>query len=248
MSLDSARLEALRDVRAAFPSSSIALIGATALGLQLEMKWRNSIDLDLAIAVSVDEIDELRLPGWERVRQHKWKAPRGVPVDIVPAPPEAVASGMLVWSDGATMRLAGISLALNADTARFGSELSIAVPSIPVIALLKMAAYIDQPHSRDKDLKDLAYILDEYPPLNDDRVYTLEMFDMGLDVPQVQAFILGRELRDLCPAADRTAIEHFLEMTADGAGWVRFVNESPWRYDEEKLRRKLEGFRRGFAR
>ena len=216
----------------------------------MRMTWRNSVDLDLVIAVSVSEIDETKLRGWERDRnrQHRWKAPNGSLLDIVPAPPEAIALGALVWPEsGQTMSLAGVSLALNADPSLLGNELSIAVPSIPVIALLKMAAYADRPSSREKDLKDLAHILDEYPPISDDRLYTDQMLETGLHVPQAQAFILGRELRELCSEADRAAIASFFQMTADGVGWSRFVNASPWRNDEEKLGRKLAALRQGLG-
>ena len=243
-------MEALRTVRAAFPRAKIALIGATALGLHVKMTWRTSIDLDLVIAVAVSEIDATKLPGWQRDRRqpHRWRTPEGALLDIIPAPLEALASRELVWPEtGQRMSLAGVGLALEADTSRLDAELSIALPSVALIVLLKMAAYTDRPDMREKDLKDLAHILDEYPPLSEDRVFSAEIFAAGLDVPQAQAFILGRELREICAAEDREVVEQFLRMIGEGGGWIRFVNASPWRNDEERLRRKLEALRQGLG-
>jgi predicted nucleotidyltransferase len=203
------QLDALRAVRAAFPEARIALIGATALGLHLNMTWRASLDLDLAIAVALSDIDATKLPGWQRdrQRQQRWQTPDGVLLDIVHVPPEALASRELIWPDtGLRMNLTGIGLALEADTSRLGPELSIAVPSVALIVLLKMAAYADRPE-REKDLKDLAHILYEYPSLDDDRMYSMEVLAAGLHVPEAQAFVLGRELRELCIELDREVVE-----------------------------------------
>jgi predicted nucleotidyltransferase len=243
------QLDALRTVRAAFPEAKIALIGATALGLHLDMTWRTSVDLDLAIAVAMSDIDATKLPGWQRDRrrQHRWQTPAGVLLDIVPAPSEALESRELVWPDtGLRMNLTGIGFALEADTSRLGSELSVAVPSVALIALLKMTAYTDRPEMREKDLNDLAHILDEYPSSDDDRMYSTEVLAIGLHVPEAQAFVLGRELRNICAEKDREVIERFLRMMDDGVRWTTFVNASPWRNDEERLSRKLDALRRGF--
>jgi len=247
--LSPAHIDALRTVRAAFPEAKIALIGATALGLHLEMTWRASLDLDLAIAVAISEIDASKIPGWQRHphRRHRWQTPTGVLLDIIPAPPEALASRELVWPDtGLRMNLTGIGLALEADTSRLGSELSVAVPSVALIALLKMTAYTDRPDMREKDLKDLAHILDKYPSSDDDRMYSMEVLATGLYVPEAQAFVLGRELRDVCAEPEREVVEQFFRMTADGVGWNKFVNASPWQNHEETLRRKLDALRQGF--
>jgi predicted nucleotidyltransferase len=250
------QVEALRTLRAAFPEARIAfpeariaLIGASALGLRMDLTWRNSADLALAIAVGVAELDATKLPGWQQHPrlEHRWKTITGVVLDLIPAPPQALASRELIWpKSGQRMNLAGIGLALDADTSRLDADLSIAVPSVALIALLKMAAYTDRPDDRVKDLKDLGHVLEGYPSLDEDRVYSPEIFDEGLDVPQSQAFILGRELREICAAEDRAIVEQFLQLTADGAGWSRFVSLSPWPNDEERLRRKIEALRMGF--
>jgi predicted nucleotidyltransferase len=110
-----------------------------------------------------------------------------------------------------------------------------------------MAAYLDRPYEREKDLKDLAHILNEYPPIKDDRLFSEEMFERNLDASQAQAFVLGSELATVCTAQDRGIATKFLEMTAEEPHFGRFVNQSPWRYDEGQLKRRLAALRDGFA-
>ena len=56
------------------------------------------------------------------------------------------------------MNLAGILLALGATPVVLTEGVSVSAPSVPAIALLKMAAYLDRPSERDKHLKDRTHI------------------------------------------------------------------------------------------
>jgi len=98
-----------------------------------------------------------------------------------------------------------------------------------------------------QDLKDLAHILNEYPPIRDDRLYSDEVFERNLDTSQAQAFVLGRELGEVCAEPDRQIVTTFLAMTDEEPHFSRFVNQSPWRHDEEQLKRRLAALRDGFA-
>jgi predicted nucleotidyltransferase len=251
ISLEPAQLSALRSLRSVYPEARIALVGAVALGCHIPMTWRTSADLDLVLAVAVADLGELTLHGWARDRrqQQRWKAPGGALLDLLPAPPEVLAARELIWPEtGHRMNMAGFALALAAETALLDSELSIGLPSVPVIALLKMAAYLDRPYEREKDLKDLAHILNEYPPIRDDRLFSDEMFERNLDAFQAQAFVLGSELAKVCVKADREIVAKFLETTDEDTHFSRFVNQSPWRNDEDQLKRKLGALLDGFMR
>jgi predicted nucleotidyltransferase len=235
--------------RSVYPEARIAIIGAAALGFHIPMFWRISADLDLVLAVAVADLSVLKLHGWERDprQQQRWKAPSGALLDLLPAPPEVLATRELIWPEtGHRMSMAGLALALAAEAVRLDAGLSIGLPSVPVIALLKMAAYSDRPYEREKDLKNLAHILNEYPPIKDDRLFSDEMFERNLDASQAQAFVLGRELAEVCAEPDRQIVASFLEMTEEGPHFSRFVNQSPWRNNEDELRRLLETLRDGF--
>ena len=68
--LTDAQLDALRTLQRAYPARRIALIGAAALGLRLDMKWRHSADLDLAIAIGWRSLPAICLAGKGRGRSN----------------------------------------------------------------------------------------------------------------------------------------------------------------------------------
>ena len=247
--LTTAQQDALRAVQEAYPDARMALIGASALALHLPMEWRTTADIDLVVAISIADLTELsQLPGWKRDpnRQQRWVAPNGVLVDLVPASAEALEKRELVWPNGHVMNLAGIPLALRATPVAFAGGVSVPVPSVPVIALLKMAAYLDRPSERDKDLEDLTHIWDSYPPAVDDRFFSEDIASRQLDEPRARAFILGAELRAIVDQQDAAIVERFLERTAEGHGWARLLANSPWRFFEQNLQDRVDAFRDGF--
>lgn len=253
--LSRAQLEALRTLRTACPEVRIALIGATALAFHLSMTWRRTADIDLILAVSASELDLLvsLLPGWQQDLKHpqRWNAPNNVRVDLVPAPPDALDRRRLVWPNTKeVMNLGGIRLALESPLSQIAPGLSIAIASVPVIVILKMAAYLDRPAARTKDLQDLAYILSEYPTNEDDRLYADDIFSNRLDDRQARAFVLGREIRGLVDEDDCEIVRRFLETISKGDAASTFATNSPWhRRDdrEHQVALRLEALRRGFG-
>jgi predicted nucleotidyltransferase len=242
--LTEAQRDALRTLQRAYPDARIALIGAAALGLRLDMQWRNTADLDFAIAIGASDIDADKLRTWKRhaKTEHRWTTSDGVIVDLVPAPDEAVVAGKLIWPEtGFEMNLVGVRQALECDLLSVAEDVSVRVATVPVIALLKMAAYVDRPHAREKDLVDLGHILDDYPDLDDDRLYDASA-ETGLGVPDVQGYVLGREMRQLADERDRKVVDDFLDMMNEDEHWSGFVRNSPWRYDEDQARGRLDAF------
>lgn len=245
------QLAAFRTLRNAYPDARIVLIGASALGMHLNMTWRNTADVDLVLTISMSELDAKlsQLEGWRHdpKRAQRWIAPNDVILDLVPASPEAIAAGSLTWHGGRVMDLSGVGLALRVDHQEELEDLGIGVAPIPVIVLMKMVAYVDA-HDREKDLHDIAYILDEYPKTDDERFFSDEIFELGLNEATARAFILGREMRDVVgDDGDTSIVERFLERVRDGWRWSRFVTVSPWRYDEEQLRTRLDALNDGFS-
>jgi predicted nucleotidyltransferase len=148
------------------------------------------------------------------------------------------------------MNLGGIGLALAIPPSEVAPGLSIAVASVPVIAILKMTSYLDRPAARTKDLQDLAYILNEYPTNEDDRLYGDDIFANGLDDRQARAFVLGREIRDLVDHHDREIVHRFLETVRNGSASSTFAAHSPWRLcgdREHQVALRLDALQRGLA-
>jgi predicted nucleotidyltransferase len=253
------QLEALRDLQDVWGRDGIVLIGASALGQHLDMRWRQTADLDLTISTSTnDVVDSMKgLNGWRRAERepHRWLSPKGVKVDVIPAGPALVAAGNITWPEtGAVMSLVGFRLVFETSTKREiapGHEMRVA--SLPAIAMLKMAAYLDRPSERARDLEDLGYIVDNYCYDNDERRYSQPVVDAGVQYEQAGAFLLGQDLASLVDGRERDLIKRFLTKlrdTNDGAGTLsRFARLAPpsWHKEEEEVLKRLQAFEMGLA-
>jgi predicted nucleotidyltransferase len=133
------------------------------------------------------------------------------------------------------------------------SGVSIRVAPIPVVCVLKMVAYQDQPHARTRDLEDLAHILDEYVPADDPRRYSDEVHETGLDFDMVSAYLLGRDIGALVNGEEHAAVASFIAKVRDEPDshgtQARMANSAPvsWRRDPEALLARLEAFERGLG-
>jgi hypothetical protein len=96
-----------------------------------------------------------------------------------------------------------------------------------------------------KDLKDIAHILNEYPSLDDDGLFSDELRAMRLELGPARAFVLGLRLRDIVYERDREVVDAFFRTIAEDVHWTRFVENSPWRHDEDDLRKKVDALRSG---
>ena len=61
------------------------------------------------------------------------------------------------------------------------------VAAIPVLALLKMTAFIDKPVERARDLADLARILEGYLEDYDERRFGSEIIELGIEFEATNA-------------------------------------------------------------
>ncbi len=187
---------ALLDLRLAWPRRKIVLIGASALACQIEMTWRRTNDLDLTIVADQIELAaDLRALGWvrsERMEQ-RWTSPHGVVVDALPTTPTSLTEGSMTFSEsGHVMNLTGFDLALTHNIPMpLNQDISLAVAAVPVVIVLKMAAWLDRPSERDRDLQDIAHVLNEYL-VPDDARRAYEHSDVGLAANELnQPLVLG---------------------------------------------------------
>ncbi len=219
MPLDASRLEALKALRRLWPERRCVLVGATALDVWLELRWRKTEDLDLALELTIEELASgmATLSGWSRQSEQRWRSPEGVLVDLIPADSELLAAGELVWPGSeARMSLVGFEHAFEDSTeVELAEDLIFSVAPVAVLALLKMTSYLDRPMERGKDLEDLVYILTEYIGPEDPRRYSDVVFDAELTYEQVSSFLLGRKMRAFAARNDQQVIRRFFARVRD---------------------------------
>ena len=232
--------------------ADLVVIGATSLILSMGKIGRFTRDVDVTVALELDEFahltDKLKSAGWrqESRLEHRWLAPRRTIVDLLPAGANLRREGSVLWpSSQFSMSLAGfdhvfagaVEMGLSA-----GTRVRVAPPV--VTTLLKIIAYMEDPYRRAKDLEDIRLVLGRYEA-ESDRMFSEEVFDADLpDFEMVSAFLLGRDLRALATAEDSTYIEKFLD---------RFVSSGEEEDSQEDdftarlFRSQIRGLKKGFA-
>ncbi len=259
MTFTPGQIAALRKLRELWPDRPFVLVGASALGCFLDFRWRATNDIDISVSIELDELPAGldRLPGWsaDPRSEHRWLAPENVKVDILPAGPKLRRAGTLRWPrSGNEMSLLGQRLAFEqAREVQVASDLTIRVAPVPVVCVLKIVAYQDQPQARTRDLEDLAHIFDEYVPADDPRRYSDEVHEAGLDFDVVSAYLFGRDIGALLNSEERAAVASFIAKVRDESDphgtQARMANGAPvsWRRDPEALLARLEVFELGLG-
>lgn len=190
------------------------VIGAWARDLQLEHRHgvklrRRTRDTDVAFAVAHwDMYDEIRRVlidefGFEKGTQaERLVAPQdGHPVDLVPFGSIEDDNHTLTWPphhDRAMSTLGLREAEQTADTFALGKRgFSFRVASLPALSILKLIAWSEQPHKREKDAIDFASVLRHYYDINKERVID-EHLDLlrepDVDERIVSARLLGRDM------------------------------------------------------
>jgi predicted nucleotidyltransferase len=255
--LSESQIGALRELKGLWPDAEVSLIGASALTCLLSGFHRQTLDLDVTIAISVDELpSELRkLAGWKEdpQREHRWITPTGLKVDLIPAGAKLLAAGRIVWRSGQEMSLLGFRHAFtNVSQFELGSGLHVDVASVPVITLLKMVAYQERPHDRRKDLGDIAFALENYISEDDRRRFSDQVLEAEIRYEQVSPYLLGRDLAELVDDTESRSVKRFvsLAMGQGDGGMTQAVmrQEAPirsWREHPDEFDAAMKAFERG---
>jgi predicted nucleotidyltransferase len=215
-----AQLEDLREIQTLCHAkgTNIVIIGAMAYRLFIHDVDRETRDIDLAVAINHEDIEPfyglLAGLGWERVRRHeqRWLTTRGTLMDVLPAGAALRLRGRMEWPEsGLSMSLAGFDHVFrDSVTVALGLDLQCKVVPPPVLALLKMASYVDDPYGRAKDLVDLRRLLGRYER-ESDRLFSDAVFKAELtDIEFAGAFLLGVDVRAIATSDDRDIIARFL--------------------------------------
>jgi predicted nucleotidyltransferase len=232
--------------------ANLVIIGATSLLLSIGQLGRFTRDVDVTVPLDLEEFalltGRLNSDGWKQTPklEHRWIAPRQTIVDLLPAGPGLRRQGSIVWPvSQLTMSLAGFDHVFAAAVELHlpaGTRLRVAPPI--VTTLLKIIAYVDDPHRRAKDLQDIQLVLGRYEA-ESDRLFSDEVFDAALpDFEMVNAFLLGRDLRALATPQDAAYVEkflhHFLSQEDDG-------DEDEDGFLTRIFRRQVQGLHKGFG-
>lgn len=244
----------LSALAAAHPDRAIVVIGAAALRWHYPT-FRGTLDLDLCIALDLDEhVRGIGLPShW--VRQagvpHRWRTQDGQILDALPAAVSLLEVGRVVWPDGTVMDLTGIDLAMR-DHHRYAEGLpaNVAVATRRSLFVAKIAAWLDRPAERQKDLGDLALLLDDYVDVDDARRFD-EAAPADLDWSERPAFLLGMDLRAVGTAGHVARIHEFVRRVGDPdrreRHWLLQAAPEVWRADESLLPARLRALLAGLG-
>lgn len=231
--------------------AAVVLIGAAALGCFIDIE-RFTMDVDLVVALDLEDFailaEELRTGGWrnDMREEHRWYGPRGSIADLLPAGPGLRAAKRLVWpTSGFEISLIGFEhVFTDAPRLTFADGRHYRVASLPVLALLKIIAFMDDPYRRRKDLLDLQTLFRVYEK-DGDRIFDDAILAADFeDVEYASAYLLGQDLGSFVTGEEMEILREFLrrELMPDDvlAGLHR---EDDWA--AVRVQQQLRAFREG---
>ncbi len=218
------QLTALTELQAACgrQGADVVIIGAAAYRSWFHDPGRYTEDVDVAVAIDLEEFAQLAEAlaglGWrqEERKEHRWRAPSGARVDLLPAGRKLRAAGRIEWPrSGMVMKLVGFEhVFAQAVNREVGPGVTVRVVPLPVLALLKIASFLDSPYTRQKDAQDISSILERYE-IDGERRFGEEVYDAGLDYGRAGAFLLGQDLARLCKEDEAALVARFVQAVQD---------------------------------
>jgi predicted nucleotidyltransferase len=256
------QVEALYEVHQASgqAGTQAVIIGAIAYRVWIPDDYRMTEDLDFAIALDLDELSRLTSPleakGWRRDsrREHRWFSSKGVRVDLLPIGPKARLNKRIVWPvAGTAMSLVGFDYVFgDAVEIEFIPGLKARVIPLPVLTLLKIVSFLDQPHVRVQDIRDIACIMHRYE-IDGERRFSDDVLNAEVDYDSAGAYLLGMDLGRLCRSPDDVGVVEVLLRQisdTDHPSFYVLARYSPALQDEddELVRRQVGALVSGFHR
>jgi predicted nucleotidyltransferase len=215
-------LRELRDCCQAI-GTDMVVIGAMALRVWLPDMQRATEDIDAAVTLDLDQLpqltEQLTAAGWRQDprSEHRWYSRENARFDLLPIGEQARREKHLFWPRAETlMQAIGYDYVFrDAVEHEFAPDLEVRVAPLVVMALLKIAAYLDDPHARRKDLQDLVTLLRGYEEAGDRR-FSDDVLNAGVEYDEAGAYLLGRDLKSLvATGAEADVIERFIQRVCD---------------------------------
>jgi predicted nucleotidyltransferase len=201
--------------------AEIALIGASAMRMWLDVRWFTTDDVDVAVAVELVQLRDLEIAlenkGWEKIHGdgQRWKSSNNTIADILPAGERLRSREQTTDERGAMLiDLTGFEHVFNdAVVVEVAENFSIKVIPLTVLMLLKIVAYLENPYRRAKDGRHIAILLESYA--SRDRRFSNEVVQAGIPFAHAGAFLLGFDLRALCDEREAAAVRQFIRMSQE---------------------------------
>lgn len=149
------------------------------------------------------------------------------------------------------MDLTGIDLSMR-DHHRYADELpeNVKVATKKALFVAKVTSWLDRPIERQKDLADLALLLDDYVDLEDPRRFEAPGIE-PIDWSDRPAFLLGSDLRARCSERHLAVLREFVRRIGNRDArehhWMLKVAPASWRADETMLEARLAALTAGLA-
>ena len=117
----------------------------------------------------------------------------------------------------------------------------------PVLALLKIVAYMDDPHRRRKDLMDLRSLFRHYEA-SSDRIFGDAIFAADLeDIEHANAFLLGLDVGAIVTDEEAEVVDAFLNKhQISDEELLDFDREDYRQRDTLRFHMQLRAFEKGF--
>jgi predicted nucleotidyltransferase len=115
-----------------------------------------------------------------------------------------------------------------------------------VIALLKIIAFMDDPHRRQKDLLDIGELFRHYEAASD-RTFSDDVFAAGLDdIEYANAFLLGVDIRFIATDEEVEILNAFFGVQSVSDEELQELDREDIRQrGEARFQQQLRAFRRG---
>jgi predicted nucleotidyltransferase len=230
--------------------ADVVIIGACALLCFLDTVDRLTRDIDLVVALDLDDFkrltDLLQEVGWAHIenKDHRWRSPTGTIVDLLPAGTGLRVAKKIVWPRSEfSMSLVGFDHVFERCVeVELSPGILCDVAPLPVIALLKITAYLEDRHRRAKDLDDLKLLLRSYAS-GTDRIFSDDVFAAHLeDIDLANAYLLALDIKAFAGPEELQLVKAFLDEFMPGA-------ESDLLNDRHgiRFRKQLAAFRGALA-
>lgn len=227
------------------------VIGAVALNHHVPLE-RSTADVDFVIVAEAEDIAVLlRSLHWEPdlQQEHRWRDRQRNAVDVLPANAEVIAAGKVTLErEERVLSTIGFDLALEhaSPVAIPGTDRVVDVASLAAIVVLKMVAWLDRPHERQRDLKDLGRVFETALDDWDDRRWQVPLADLEHEVQA--AFFVGQQVRGIVGASHRVEVETFLQRVATDT-WLDILGAGGLVCTDPELvaQRRLAAFRDGLG-
>jgi predicted nucleotidyltransferase len=237
-------------------SADVAIIGAAALLCFVDI-GRFTRDIDLVVALDLEAFltftAVLKTRGWtqEARKEHRWHGPNGSIVDLLPAGPGLRHAKRITWPESEfEMSLAGFehvfALAVPVSFAE-GVQYRVAPPS--VIALLKIIAFMDDPHGRRKDLLDVGELFRRYDA-STDRIFSDDVFAAELEeIEYASAFLLGKDVGAIATEEEGVLLSAFFKAQGISDEELGQLDRADKEQREAfRFQQHLRAFRKGIER